>query len=138
MGPALPRRRAPRHRVGVAAVSGEHVVVWPQRGAGADRDGLVPGRQVGRALDQAGQEQVVRRLLGAADHRHLLVQAEQILGADDARGGGDPGHRASPPAPLPTTPSPSAPPAPPPPAPAVTVDWLSPTASAAPPPGPVT
>ena len=78
LGQALGRRGAAGHRVVVAAVGGEDVVVRAQRGAGADRDRLVAGGQVGGALDQAGQEQVVGRLLGAPDDRHLLVQLEQL------------------------------------------------------------
>ena len=75
LGQALLGGGAAGHRVVVAAVGGEDVVVGAQRRARADRHRLVPGRQVGGALDQAGQEQVVGGLLGAADDRHLLVQA---------------------------------------------------------------
>ena len=85
LGQAALRRGAAGDRVVVAAVGGEHVVVGPQRRARADRDRLVPGGQVGGALDQAAQEQVVRGLLGAADDGHLLVPAEQGGRGDRAR-----------------------------------------------------
>ena len=74
LGEALLRRRAAGHRVVVAAVGGEDVVVRAQRRARPDRDRLVAGGEVGGALDQAGQEQVVGGLLRAPDDGHLLVQ----------------------------------------------------------------
>ena len=73
LGQAALRRGTACDRVVVAAVGREHVVVRPQRGARADRHRLVPGGEVGGALDQPAHEQVVRGLLGAADHGHLLV-----------------------------------------------------------------
>ncbi len=60
----------------VSPVGGEHVVVGTQGGAGPDGNGLVSGGEVGGALDQSGEEQVVGGLLGATDHGHLLVQGE--------------------------------------------------------------
>ena len=77
LGQTALRRGAAGDGVVVAAVGGEDVVVRSQRCARAHRDRLVAGGQVGRALDQAAHEEVVRGLLGAADDRHLLVPAEQ-------------------------------------------------------------
>src|SRR5215469_5295683 len=64
----------------MAAVRREHVVVGPQRRARADRDRFMAGGQVRGALDEPGEEQVVRGLLGPADDRHLLVAREQFVG----------------------------------------------------------
>src|SRR5215467_1099187 len=75
----------------VAAVGGEHVVVGSQRRARSDSNGLVAGREVRGALNQAGEERVVRGLLGAADDQHLLVQLEQARPVDHGR------HALSPP-----------------------------------------
>ena len=66
------------HRVVVAAIGGEHVVVRAERRARPHGDRLVTGGEVGRALDQAGQEEVVGGLLRAPDDHHLLVQLEQL------------------------------------------------------------
>src|SRR5262249_25536785 len=76
------------------AVGGEDVVVGPQAGARSDRDGLVAGGQVGGALHQAGQEQVVGGLLRSPDHSHLLVQGKQFTRANHVRGGAHGGHVA--------------------------------------------
>ena len=56
----------------------------------------MPGRQVRRPLDQARQEQVMRGLLGTPDHRHLLIQPEQLIGAHHGSAGVNGGHQAAP------------------------------------------
>ena len=70
--------RAPGHRVMVTAVGREDIVLRLQPRASADRDRLLAGRQVCRALYQAGKKHVVGGFLGASDHRHLFVHAKQL------------------------------------------------------------
>src|SRR5262249_12548003 len=125
LGQALDRCRAPGHRVVMAAVGGEHVVVGPQRGTGADRDRLLARGQVRGALDQAGKEQVVGGLLGGADQRHLLVQREQLIGLERAGAGIDGGHWVPPGGRLPlSSPRPAA---------VFRCDWLSRSVLSSPP-----
>src|SRR4029453_2826402 len=69
----------------VAAVGGEDVVVWPQCRTRTDRDRLLPSGEVSRPLHQSRHEEVVRGLLGAPDHRHLLVEHEQLVRIDAVR-----------------------------------------------------
>lgn len=79
-GEALLRGGTPGHGVVVAAVGGEDVVVVAQGGARADGDRLVACGEMGGALDEALEEQVVGSLLGAADEGHLLVAGEEFSG----------------------------------------------------------
>ena len=77
-GQTFLRRGPAGHRVVVAAIGGEHVVVRAECRARPHGDCLVTGGEVGRALDQAGHEQVVGGLLRSPDDHHLLVQLEQL------------------------------------------------------------
>src|ERR1700730_18928745 len=79
LGEAFSRRRTAGHGMVMAPVGGEHVVIGPQRGTGTYGYGLMAGREVGRPLDQALEEEVVSCLLGAPDQCHLLVEAEELL-----------------------------------------------------------
>jgi hypothetical protein len=62
------------------------------RGDAADlapaRFRLVPGGEVGGPLDQPGQEEILGRLLGAPDHRHLFIQVEELAAGQFAGAGG--------------------------------------------------
>ena len=67
---------AGRERVAVAAVGAGDPVARLERGADADRDRLLAGVEVGRAVHLAAQEQPVDLALEQADQQHAAVPLE--------------------------------------------------------------
>ena len=65
----------------VAAIGAERLVALAHRDAEARRDGLLPDRQMARALDHVLQEEIERALLAIANF-HL--EAEELEAAVEA------------------------------------------------------
>ena len=64
--------------VAVAAVGPGHVVVRLERQAHADGHRLLAGVQVRGAVDLAGQEEALHRVLEGADQQHPLVGDDEV------------------------------------------------------------
>src|SRR5205085_1245273 len=73
------RRRPARERVPVRTVGRGHHVPLVERAADADRDRLLPDRDVQEARQLTGAEPLLDLLLEAADEEHLAEAVPQIL-----------------------------------------------------------
>ena len=80
LGEARLHRNPARQRVAVPAIGDRQVVVGPHRRDRADRDGLLPLAEMGRALDQALHEELLHLLLEQPDLDHLPVPPNAIGG----------------------------------------------------------
>ena len=74
------RARARGRAVAVAAVGAGDAIAGSERAREADRDRLLPGVEVRRAVDLAAQEERLDEVLDAADHAHPPVEVEVSSG----------------------------------------------------------
>jgi len=72
-------REPESEQVAVPAIGAGDAVAVLERAREADRDGLLTGVEVRRAVDLAAQEQRLQTILDAADHEHPPVQREPEL-----------------------------------------------------------